>query len=475
MGLKIKYFILTAFLISTTHSVCSQSNVLNAKNPSEIGERTDFEKSLDPDSPLKYGKVQDKDILFSKMIWEEIDVKQRVNFPYLYPTDSTVIGKERRPLIHYIRQIANRTDSDSITLYEDENGEFNLPMNKMAREKIWKAYILDEQGTDITDDPNNSIKNAIIDGKLKWPLQVPPTSHPEKSDASDVFLEKDSSGEWISREITEKEFDNYFNIDDDETGSLDIDGNVMSEEDELEMGLILNEILIDTFYEEGIHYEWERFEWDDVVSWKIKGLWYFDNILSELKYRIIGIAPVTIPVGLVQQDSSADPSINEDDGEDDISDEICEDELGNEIPCEEEANATQEAADEEVSTDEEVVTDEEEIVNEGDLADDANEEDGDTNNQDESIAQPLFWIFYPEIRKDLAKAYVFSERNSSVRKSFDELINARRFEAIIYREENVYEDRDLYEMFPKNSFLRLIESERIKDKVRNLEHDMWSW
>ena len=465
MSLKIKYFILTTFLIGSSYSVYSQSNLLNAEHPSEIGVRTEFEKSLDPDSPLEYGKVEDKDILFSKMIWEEIDVKQRVNFPYLYPIDSTVVGKERRPLIHYIRQIANRTGSNSITLYDDPNGEFNSPMNKMAREKIWKAYILDEQGTDITDDPNNSIKNAIIDGELKWPLQVPPTSHPEKSESSDIFLDKDSSGEWIPRVITEKEFDNYFNIDDDETGSLDIDGNVMSEEDELEMGLILEEIIIETYFVEGIHYSWDKFGWEDVVSWKIKGLWYFDNVQSELKYRIIGIAPNTIPVGLVEQDSFDDIEIN-DDGEDD-SEEECLDENGEITPCpEDDADDNQEAADDEAADDE---------AADDEVADDTEEENDVTNNQTESLAKPLFWIFYPEIRNDLSKAYVFSERNSSVRKSFDELINSRMFHAVIYREENVYEDRNLNDIFPNNSFMRLLESERIKEKIRNFEHDMWSW
>ena len=26
-----------------------------------------------------------------------------------------------------------------------------------------------------------------------------------------------------------------------------------------------------------------------------------------------------------------------------------------------------------------------------------------------------------------------------------------------------------------NAFMRLLESERIKEKIRNFEHDMWSW
>ncbi|MDC1493127.1 gliding motility protein GldN, partial [Flavobacteriaceae bacterium] len=99
----------------------------------------------------------------------------------------------------------------------------------------------------------------------------------------------------------------------------------------------------------------------------------------------------------------------------------------------------------------------------------ADETQNDETKVEENIAKPLFWIFYPQIRKDLAKAYVFSERNSAVRKSFDELINSRRFDAVIYREENVYEDITLEDKYPKSSFMRLIESERIKEKIRNLE------
>ena len=87
----------------------------------------------------------------------------------------------------------------------------------------------------------------------------------------------------------------------------------------------------------------------------------------------------------------------------------------------------------------------------------------------------LFWIYYPHARESLKNAYVFSAKNSAVRKSFDELINARRFNSVIYLEENVQEDREIEKYITKNSFMQLLESERIKEKIRNLEHDMWSW
>ena len=38
----------------------------------------------------------------------------------------------------------------------------------------------------------------------------------------------------------------------------------------------------------------------------------------------------------------------------------------------------------------------------------------------------------------------------------------------------MYEDRSLKNI-SKNSLMQLLESERIKEKIRNFEHDMWSW
>ena len=87
----------------------------------------------------------------------------------------------------------------------------------------------------------------------------------------------------------------------------------------------------------------------------------------------------------------------------------------------------------------------------------------------------MFWVYYPDVRNVLKNAYVFSNSNSAVRKSFDELINSRRFNAVIYLEENMQEDREIKEYISKNSFMQLLESERIKEKIRNFEHDMWSW
>jgi gliding motility associated protien GldN len=87
----------------------------------------------------------------------------------------------------------------------------------------------------------------------------------------------------------------------------------------------------------------------------------------------------------------------------------------------------------------------------------------------------LFWVFYPGARELLHEWKAFNDKNSSMPISFDHLLNSRRFNALTYKEENVYNDREIVEYMKDNSLMQLIESERVKDKVRNFEQDMWNY
>jgi hypothetical protein len=55
------------------------------------------------------------------------------------------------------------------------------------------------------------------------------------------------------------------------------------------------------------------------------------------------------------------------------------------------------------------------------------------------------------------------------------LLNARRFSAVIYQEENVMGDRKIDEYMKENAQMQLLESERVKEKIRDFEQDMWSY
>ena len=69
---------------------------------------------------------------------------------------------------------------------------------------------------------------------------------------------------------------------------------------------------------------------------------------------------------------------------------------------------------------------------------------------------------------------MFNTRNSSQPISFDNMLNSRRFNALIYKEENVYEDRKVDEYIFEDALQQLLESERIKSVIRDFEQDMWN-
>jgi len=98
--------------------------------------------------------------------------------------------------------------------------------------------------------------------------------------------------------------------------------------------------------------------------------------------------------------------------------------------------------------------------------------DQDGNVREGNIKIPLFWIYYPEARKLFANAEVFNRSNDAERRSFDDIFQKRLFASYIYKESNVYDRRiDDY----KQGMNALLESERIKTEITNMEHDMWEF
>jgi gliding motility associated protien GldN len=87
----------------------------------------------------------------------------------------------------------------------------------------------------------------------------------------------------------------------------------------------------------------------------------------------------------------------------------------------------------------------------------------------------LFWIYFPAVRDILHEAKAFNDRNSAMPITFDHLLNSRRFNGNIYKEENVYGDRMIQDYMKENAQMQLLESERVKDKIRDFEQDMWNY
>ena len=90
------------------------------------------------------------------------------------------------------------------------------------------------------------------------------------------------------------------------------------------------------------------------------------------------------------------------------------------------------------------------------------------------VCNQLGYIYYNELRPFLAKQEVFNVKNQAARLSFDDLITWKRdFSSLIYKESNVY-NRDI-EDYIANSRDQRIESERITDKLRQFENDLWEF
>jgi gliding motility associated protien GldN len=87
----------------------------------------------------------------------------------------------------------------------------------------------------------------------------------------------------------------------------------------------------------------------------------------------------------------------------------------------------------------------------------------------------LFWVYFPAVRDILHEAKAFNDRNSAMPITFDHLLNSRHFNGVIYKEENVYGDRTIEKYMKDNAQMQLLESERIKEKIRNFEQDMWNY
>ena len=63
----------------------------------------------------------------------------------------------------------------------------------------------------------------------------------------------------------------------------------------------------------------------------------------------------------------------------------------------------------------------------------------------------LFWVYFPSIRNVLHEAKAFNDRNSAMPITFDHLLNSRRFSGVIYKEENVYGDREIQDYMKDNA------------------------
>jgi len=85
----------------------------------------------------------------------------------------------------------------------------------------------------------------------------------------------------------------------------------------------------------------------------------------------------------------------------------------------------------------------------------------------------ICWIYYPDFRNTFANHEIFNPDNDAHRISFDDFFMQRRFTSVIIAESNVYENRQISDY--ETGKAALIEADRIKESLFNLEHDLWEY
>lgn len=95
------------------------------------------------------------------------------------------------------------------------------------------------------------------------------------------------------------------------------------------------------------------------------------------------------------------------------------------------------------------------------------------NIREGSKPKPVCWFYFPEARKILSNNEVFNRQNDAERRTFDDIFMKRMFNSYIIKESNEYNRR--IEDYKINPLDALLESDRIKNDILNLEHDMWEY
>lgn len=332
---------LYAFVLLFSFSLSNaQSELLNAKAPGDIQKIAEEGEKLDGSKPLPYGHVDKRDIMWSQIVWEKIDLNQKVNYPFLYPLDSNRLGADRKSLFQTLIQAI-------------EEGGIN-PDSKTAIKEVYATSYF-QQRKDFTE-----IQNAL---KAIFLPDV----------ALDLLGQYGITGTENVQLFLTRALD----------GKLSEHPDLYSQEliSQMEPYVIPTEIT-----------------GADITAYLIKGIWYFDKRDGALKYRLIGIAPAGYDIQTQNPTYSGEPKVI-----------------------------------------------------------------------------PFFWVWYKDARNALHNSKVLNSENSAQPLNFDMLLNSRRFDAVIYKTQNMYEDREIENYVQDNALMQLLEAQRIKEKIRNFESDMWTY
>ena len=136
-------------------------NILNAKSPEEFRQLREDNQEKKGDSvvstkvdPLKYGFVEDKDILKSMVVWEIIDLNDKINQPIYHNEDGLVSQNKSLYQVLYDAIISGKIQE----VYDDEMFMTRIAPEEIANrvrfESLSDAGVekINEQGSPLTDE-----------------------------------------------------------------------------------------------------------------------------------------------------------------------------------------------------------------------------------------------------------------------------------------------------------------------------------
>lgn len=110
-------------------------NILNAKSPEEFRQLREQNLEMKGDSavsiktePLKYGFIEDKDILKSMVVWEIIDMNEKINQPFYHNEDGLV--SQNKSLYQVLLDAVNNGEITEV--YDDEMFMTRLDASQIA-------------------------------------------------------------------------------------------------------------------------------------------------------------------------------------------------------------------------------------------------------------------------------------------------------------------------------------------------------
>jgi hypothetical protein len=91
---------------------------------------------------------------------------------------------------------------------------------------------------------------------------------------------------------------------------------------------------------------------------------------------------------------------------------------------------------------------------------------------EEVVELEMFWLYFPELRDVMVNYYVYNDQNDSQWMTFDDLFFKRKFSSTIFRVSDKF-DREIEDY--KFGVEALYEAERLKEKIREWEINVWNY